>query len=156
MTRERKLAIEMWEEVKKQLPGWKCDVVLNLDQDGAGVENTIKIGDLLQKYNIDTTVVVFDDYKDSDEFISNKGKEAFDIAFNNRIPFIDFKLKYMKSSKNMKDSAEISKYINEAIESLNQVNDDILRELKIKEIAKEFDIDDSVIRNKIKVITPKK
>ena len=30
MTRERKLAIEMWEEVKKQLPGWKCDVVFAL------------------------------------------------------------------------------------------------------------------------------
>ncbi len=130
---------------------WKCDVVLNLDQDGAGVENTIKIGDLLQKYNIDTTVVVFDDYKDSDEFIVNKGKNAFDTVFNNRIPFIDFKLKYIRSNKNMKDSAEISKYINEAIESLNQINDDVLRELKIKEIANEFDIDESIIRNKIKV-----
>ena len=130
---------------------WKCDVVLNLDQDSAGIENTIKIGDLLQKYNIDTTVVVFDDYKDSDEFIVNKGKNAFDTVFNNRIPFIDFKLKYIRSNKNMKDSAEISKYINEAIESLNQINDDVLRELKIKEIAKEFDIDESIIRNKIKV-----
>ncbi|MBQ6285007.1 MAG: DNA primase [Bacilli bacterium] len=130
---------------------WKCDVVLNLDQDGAGVENTIKIGDLLQKYNIDTTVVVFDDYKDSDEFIINKGKNAFDTVFNNRIPFIDFKLKYIRSNKNMKDSAEISKYINEAIESLNQINDDVLRELKIKEIANEFDIDESIIRNKIKI-----
>lgn len=128
---------------------WKCDVVLNLDQDSAGVNNTIKIGNELQKHNIEPTVVVFDDYKDSDEFISNKGKEAFDTVFNNRISFIDFKLRYMKLNKNMKDSVEISKYINEAIESLNQVQDDILRELKIKEIAHEFDIDESIIRNKI-------
>ncbi len=136
---------------------WKCDVVLNLDQDEAGVENTIKIGEVLQKYNIDASVIVFDDYKDSDEFIVHKGKEAFDTAFNNRIPFIDFKLKYIKSNKNMKDSVEISKYINEAIESLNQINDDVLRELKIKELSKEFDIDESIIRNKIKVnVEPKK
>ena len=130
---------------------WKCDVVLNLDQDSAGVENTIKIGDVLQKYDIEPTVIVFDDYKDSDEFISNKGKDAFDTVFNNRIPFIDFKLKHIRSSKNMKDSSEISKYINEAIESLNQIKDDILRELKIKEISKEFNIDESIIRNKIKI-----
>ncbi len=128
---------------------WKCEVVLNLDQDDAGINNTLKIGDELQKYNIEPTVVVFDDFKDSDEFIVNKGKDAFDSVFNNRIPYIDFKLKYMKSKKNMKDSSEISKYINEAIDSLNQIQDDILRELKIKEIAKEFDIDESVIRNKI-------
>lgn len=130
---------------------YKCKVILNLDQDEAGVTNTIKIGDELLKHNIDSTVIVFEDYKDSDEYISKKGKEAFDIAYNNRISFIDFKLKYLKSNKNMKDSVEISKYINEAIESLEQIDDDILRELKINEISKEFDIDDSVIRNKIKV-----
>ena len=128
---------------------WKCEVILNLDQDDAGVNNTLKIGDILQKNNIEPTVIVFDDYKDSDEFIINKCKEAFDTVFNNRISFIDFKLKYMKSKKNMKDSVEISKYINEAIESLNQIQDDILRELKIKDISKEFDIDESIIRNKI-------
>lgn len=130
---------------------YKCKVILNLDQDEAGVTNTIKIGDELLKHNIDSTVIVFEDYKDSDEFISKKGKEAFDIAYNNRLSFIDFKLKYLKSSKNMKDSAEVSKYINEAIESLEQIDDDILRELKINEISKEFDINDAVIRNKIKV-----
>lgn len=130
---------------------YKCKVILNLDQDEAGVTNTIKIGDELLKHNINSTVIVFEDYKDSDEYISKKGKEAFDIAYNNRISFIDFKLKYLKSNKNMKDSVEISKYINEAIESLEQIDDDILRELKINEISKEFDIDDSVIRNKIKV-----
>ena len=130
---------------------WKCDVVLNLDQDEAGVNNTLKIGNELEKLGIEPTVIVFDDYKDSDEFIINKGKEAFDTVFNNRIPFIDFKLKYMKSNKNMKDSVEISKYINDAIKSLNQVYDDVLRELKIKEISKEFSIDESVIRNKTKV-----
>ncbi len=135
---------------------YKCKVILNLDQDEAGVTNTIKIGDELLKHNIDSTVIVFEDYKDSDEFISKKGKEAFDIAYNNRLSFIDFKLKYLKSNKNMKDSVEISRYINEAIESLEQIDDDILRELKINEISKEFDIDDSVIRNKIKIEKVKK
>ena len=53
---------------------YKCKVILNLDQDEAGVTNTIKIGDELLKNNIDSTVIVFEDYKDSDEFISKKGK----------------------------------------------------------------------------------
>lgn len=128
----------------------KCKVILNLDQDSAGVKATINIGDILTKNNIEASVVVFDDYKDSDEYISNKGKEAFDIAFNNRISFIDFKLKYLKSNKNMKDSVEITKYINEAIESINELDDDILKEIKTKELATEFGIDESVIKNKIK------
>ena len=129
---------------------YKCKVILNLDQDDAGVNATINIGDILTKNNIETYVIVFDDYKDSDEYIVHKGKEAFDIAYNNKMSFIDFKLNYLKSNKNMKDSVEISKYINEAIESLNQIDDDILKELKTKELSDEFDIDESVIKNKLK------
>lgn len=130
---------------------YKCKVVLNLDQDNAGVLSTISIGDILLKNNIDVSVIIFDDYKDSDEYIINKGKESFDISYKNRIPFIDFKLNYLKSNRNMKDSTDISKYINEAIKSLNEIDDDILKELKIKELSKEFDIDESVIKNKIKI-----
>ena len=50
----------------------------------------------------------------------------------------------------MKDSVEISKYINEAITALNDIDDTILRELKIKELSTEFGIDESVIKNKLK------
>jgi DNA primase len=50
----------------------------------------------------------------------------------------------------MKDSVDISKYINEAIESLNMLDDDILKELKTKELASEFDIDESIIKSKLK------
>lgn len=130
---------------------YKCRVVLNLDQDNAGVLGTISIGDELIKNNIDVSVIVFDDYKDSDEYIINKGKEAFDYAYKSRISYIDFKFKYLKSNKNMKDSTDISKYINEAIKSLNDIDDDILKELKINELSREFGIDESVIKNKIKL-----
>ncbi len=128
---------------------YKCKVVLNLDQDDAGKTNTLSIGDLLIKNGIDTSVIIFDDYKDSDEYIVNKGKESFDISYNNRIPFIDFKLKYLKDKKNMKDTTEISKFINEAIVSINELSDDILKELKIKELSNEFDIDESIIKSKL-------
>lgn len=134
---------------------YKCKVVLNLDQDNAGVLGTISIGDELIKNNIDVSIIIFDDYKDSDEYIINKGKDAFDIAYKNRISFIDFKLNYLKSNKNMKDSTDISKYINEAIKSLNEIDDDILKELKIKELSREFGIDESVIKNKIKISSKK-
>ncbi len=128
----------------------KCRVVLNLDQDNPGKEATINIGNELIKHNLEVDVIVFDDYKDSDEFIIAKGKDAFDIAYNNRISFIDFKLNYLKSNKNMKDSNEISKYINEAIESINELDDDILKELKTKELSSEFGIDESIIKSKLK------
>ena len=140
----------------EKIKSYKCRVVLNLDQDNAGKSATISIGDELIKNNIDVSVIVFDDYKDSDEYIINKGKDAFDLAYKNRISFIDFKLKYLRHNKNMSDSVEVSKYINQAIESLNNIDDVILRELKINEISREFGIADSVIKSKLKDIVPKR
>lgn len=130
---------------------WKCKVILNLDQDDAGVKGTIEAGETLLKNNIDTEVIVFDDYKDSDEFIKNKGSEAFNIAYNNRISFIDFKLKYLKRKRNMKDAVEKAKYIKEAVLALNDLDSQILIDLKIKDIAEEFGISESDIRNEIKL-----
>lgn len=135
------------EKIKK----WKCKVILNLDQDDAGVKGTIEAGETLLKNNIDTEVIVFGDYKDSDEFIKNKGSEAFKIAYDNRVSFIDFKLKYLKRKRNMKDAVEKAKYIKEAVLALNDLDSQILIDLKIKDIAEEFGISESDIRNEIKL-----
>lgn len=135
------------EKIKK----WKCKVILNLDQDDAGVKGTIEAGETLLKNNIDTEVIVFDDYKDSDEFIKNKGSEAFKIAYDNRVSFIDYKLKYLKRKRNMKDAVEKAKYIKEAVLALNDLDSQILIDLKIKDIAEEFGISESDIRNEIKL-----
>ncbi len=135
------------EKIKK----WKCKVILNLDQDDAGVKGTIEAGETLLKNNIDTEVIVFDDYKDSDEFIKNKGSEAFKIAYDNRVSFINFKLKYLKRKRNMKDAVEKAKYIKEAVLALNDLDSQILIDLKIKDIAEEFGISESDIRNEIKL-----
>lgn len=135
------------EKIKK----WKCKVILNLDQDDAGVKGTIEAGETLLKNNIDTEVIVFDDYKDSDEFIKNKGNDSFKIAYDNRVSFIDFKLKYLKRKRNMKDAVEKAKYIKEAVLALNDLDSQILIDLKIKDIAEEFGISESDIRNEIKL-----
>lgn len=135
------------EKIKK----WKCKVILNLDQDDAGIKGTIEAGETLLKNNIDTEVIVFDDYKDSDEFIKNKGSDSFKIAYDNRVSFIDFKLKYLKRKRNMKDAVEKAKYIKEAVLALNDLDSQILIDLKIKDIAEEFGISESDIRNEIKL-----
>ncbi len=135
------------EKIKK----WKCKVILNLDQDDAGVKGTIEAGETLLRNNIDTEVIVFEDYKDSDDFIKNKGSDAFKIAYDNRVSFIDFKLKYLKRKRNMKDAVEKAKYIKEAVLSLNDLDSQILIDLKIKDIAEEFGISESDIRNEIKL-----
>lgn len=141
-------------EVIKKL---NVNVVLNLDNDDPGKLAAFQIGETLSKNGINPSVIVFDRYKDTDELIMNDGAEAFLKAYNNRANFIDYKLHYLKSNKNLTDSVELTKYINEAILSINELDDDILKEIKAKELSSEFDISLETIKSKLtnKTLKPK-
>ena len=45
----------------------------------------------------------------------------------------------------------MSNYINESINVINEINDDVLRELKVKELSKEFDISTELIKSKLQM-----
>ena len=141
-------------EVIKKL---NVNVVLNLDNDNPGKLAAFQIGETLSKNGINPSVIVFDRYKDTDELIMNDGADAFHKAYNNRVNYIDYRLHYLKSNKNLNDSVELAKYINEAILSINEIDDDILKEIKAKELSSEFDISLETIKSKLttKEVKPK-
>lgn len=133
-------------EIVKKL---RCCVTLSLDNDEAGRNATKNIGNTLEENEIETNVIVFDKYKDVDEYILNNGEEAFKKCYNNKVKFIDFKLDSLKRNRNLSDSTELSIYINEAIKAIDEIDDEILKELKIKELSKEYDINETIIRSKL-------
>lgn len=130
-----------------------CKVILNLDQDDAGSRAMVNIGNLLVKNGIEVTVVIFSDYKDSDDFITAKGKEAFLKALKNKASFIDFKINYLRKQRNLNDSKELAKYITEVLENLNKLDDDILKEIKLKELSNEFGVSLEVLKSKLQTNT---
>lgn len=128
---------------------FKCDIILNLDQDKAGKDATITIGDIFTSLGKNVNVIVFDKAKDTDELILKYGEDSFKNAYKNKVSFINFKLDYLKNNRNLNDSYELSKYINEVIDSLNKLNDSVLVELKLKEISDKYGISISTLRNKL-------
>lgn len=128
----------------------KVNVVLNLDQDEAGKIATLGVGKMLEENGINPTVIIFNRAKDADELITNYGSNAFESAYNNRISFIDFKLDYLKKNKDLTSAEDLSNYIKEAINALNEIDDDILKEIKIKNLSKEYDIREDLIRSRVK------
>jgi len=133
-------------EILKNL---KVNVVLNLDQDDAGVIATITIGRMLNSIGINPTVIIFKNHKDADELIEKEGKDTFDNAYKNRVSFIDFELNYLRKNKDLTNAEELSDYLKEAINLINDIEDEILREVKIKWLSKEYDISEELIRSRI-------
>ena len=129
------------------------EVILCFDGDNAGAKATISCADELIKIGVTPKVIRLENNLDPDEYIQKKGKEAFEEKLKNPISIMDFKLSYLKANKNLNNSNDEAKYIKEAVDEINKINDDILKEITIKKLVKETNIDESIIRKKINKTT---
>ena len=124
-------------------------VILCLDGDGAGEKATLVNGDLLTKNDINVQVVRLSDYKDPDEYIINKGIDAFKDNINNAIDYIDFKIKAQKKEININNTEELATYINKIIVDVSNIKDPILKEVTLNKISTEYNISLDILKNKL-------
>ncbi len=125
------------------------NIILLFDGDAAGEKATISCIKELANVGITPKVVRLEDNMDPDDYIKKFGHERFIEKLNNPLNVMEFKMQYLKSKKNLNDSVELAKYINECIDELNQIDDDILREITIKKIVAETSISENLLRSKL-------
>ena len=124
-------------------------VILCMDNDEAGEKSTLANGEELVKNNLDVAVIRLNGEKDPDSYILKDGIDAFKDNIKNAITFFDFKIKYLKSKKNLDKSDELADYINSVINELNKSDDDILKDITINKMVKEYGIDKSLLESKL-------
>ena len=124
-------------------------VILCLDGDSAGEKATLVNGDLLTKNDINVQVVRLSDYKDPDEYIINKGIDAFKDNISNAIDYIDFKIKAQKNEININNTEELATYINKIIVDVSNIKDPILKEVTLNKISTEYNISLDILKNKL-------
>lgn len=126
----------------------RVPVVLSLDNDAAGADATIKLGDLLVAQGIECLVVRYEGAKDPDEYIRTFGKNAYLDNVKHAVKYIDFKLEYLKQNKNLTQMEDLIRYVKEVLSSLKNV-DDLTKELVITKISKDYEIDVGVLRKEL-------
>ena len=122
------------------------EIILCFDGDAAGAKATMACGNELLKIGVTPKVIRLEDNLDPDEYIQKNGKDVFQKKIDNPISFMDFKLAYLKIGKDLTNSVDQAKYISEIITELNKIDDDILKDLTIKKIATEMNVDESLIK----------
>ncbi len=127
------------------------EVILCFDGDEAGAKATMACADELIAIGVTPKVIRLENDMDPDEFIRQNGVKNFELKINMPISIMDFKLSYLKMNKNLSNSVDEAKYINEVIKEISKINDDILKEITIKKLSEEMSIDESLIRNKLEV-----
>ncbi|MBQ9011804.1 MAG: DNA primase [Bacilli bacterium] len=126
------------------------DVILCFDGDAAGAKATMSCADELMKIGVTPTVIRLEDNLDPDEYIQKYGKE-FQRRIDNPMSIMDFKLNYLKANKNLNNTVDEANYISEAIKEIEKIDDEILREVTIKKLVTQTNIDENLIRGKLNI-----
>ena len=125
-------------------------IYLCLDGDNAGVNATINNGKLLESANMDVKVVPLSEGLDPDDYILKYGGEKFISLINSAISYNDFKIRILKKGVNLGSSSEKANYVNSVLKEISLVNDEIKREIMLKNLAKETDIWYNTLEKKLK------
>lgn len=132
------------------------NIILCFDGDAAGEKATVSCIEELSKINVVPKIVRLENELDPDDYIITNGKEAFLNKINNPINIIDFKFMYFKSKLDLNNSVDMANYVNNIIIELNTINDEVLREISIKKVCLETNLDEDFIRSKLEKKEPTK
>ena len=126
------------------------NIILCFDGDKAGENATIRAIPLLEECGINPKIIRLEE-KDPDEYIIKRGKDAFISKIENPISAMDFKMKILKSDKDMSNVSDVSKYIEQSLQELTKLESSIEIELILNKLSFEYKIDYQILKNKFDI-----
>lgn len=125
------------------------NVILCFDGDAPGEKATESACKELINIGVTPKIVRLEENLDPDDYIIKYGEEKFKQKIENSMTVTEFKLSYYKKGKDLTKVEDKASYINEVIKSLNEIDDDILREITINKISEESKIDSNLLKSKL-------
>lgn len=125
------------------------NVILCFDGDEAGLKATKGAIVELEKLGITPKIIRLEDNSDPDEYIIKHSKEDFFNKIKNAMNVMEFKESLLKKEYNLNNTQELATYINNMIKEIDNITDDILKEVSINKLSKETGISIDLIKNKL-------
>jgi len=131
-------------------------VYLCFDGDNAGITATINNGKQFIDNNFDVKVIPLSDKLDPDDYILKNGEEKFKSLVDNAISYNDYKIKILKKGIDFNSPEELTNYINSVLKEISLENDEIKREIMIKNLAKETNVWYNTLEKKLNELLSQK
>lgn len=110
-------------------------VYLALDSDKAGVEASIKIGDMFQRKSVEVFVVSMGKYKDPDTFIMKKGYKEFIHLLKEARDYLRFLVEVTSKDVDLSSPALKNEWIKTLTDRINEWDQPILIHESMKRLA---------------------
>lgn len=116
------------------------DVLLAYDSDGAGVKAALKAIKILSSAGMSGRIINMNPYKDPDEFIKNRGKEAFQERIDNAENSFMFEIRMLERDFNLEDPEGKTNFHNQIARRLCEFSEDLERENYLEAVADKYHI----------------
>ncbi|MBR4411057.1 MAG: DNA primase [Firmicutes bacterium] len=142
------LGTALTENQTRLLKRYTKNVVLSYDADGAGQNAAMRGSEILIKDDCKVKVLHVTDGKDPDEFIKKNGREAFLKLIDGALPYIDYKLRYIRRDMDLSSDDGKIDYIKAAAAVLRDLSP-VEADVYIKKLSKELHIAEGAIKMEI-------
>ena len=141
--------------IKKLSP----NIILCFDGDKAGEDATILAIKEFEKLGIKPKIIRLPDDLDPDDYIKKYSVKDFKKHIDNALNILDFKLLIEKKNINFSDANEVSKYIRSVVKEIVKINDEVVKDLAIKQLVDETKVSIDIIKkivkeNEIQIVKP--
>ncbi len=120
-------------------------VIIGYDADGAGQAATLRGLEILNNLGCDIRILQIEGAKDPDEFVIKYGPERFQKQVDKAISLVEFKIKMLKNNLNLDHPNDKIKFLKEIANILAKIDNEIEREVYIRNISLEYGISKEAI-----------
>lgn len=127
-------------EQARLLKRYTKEVILLYDSDEAGTRAAIRAIPILQRQGLKVKILQIPEYKDPDEFIQNKGKEAFEKLLVTAKHPITFQIDLLKKQFDLSNAEHKVTFLMRAAGILVDISNEVEMEIFAKQLCEEMNL----------------
>lgn len=139
-------------EQVQQLSRLADKISISYDSDMAGQKATKRALDLIAQHSrLSAQVIHIPDNQDPDEYLRANDADAFKQVLTHNIEDpVTFNLRYLQIDRNLNNQTEFFAYISDALAVIATVEEPVIRERFLRQVANEFDLSYEALQDQIR------
>ena len=125
------------------------NVVLLFDADTAGIKASMRSIEILLRRDFDVKISTLPKGEDPDSYVTKFGKDAFDEIIKRAENFLEYQTAYYETNGMFDDPTKMAEAIRELVKPIALVDDELKRNLLIKNIARKFNLREKLLETEL-------
>ena len=129
------------------LSRYASGALLCYDSDTAGIQATLKAGDMLLQAGLEVRCIKLPDGHDPDTFITEESADAFQEQISSAVSLLQFRID--RTAGTLNDASSKAKFINETLDDIAGIRDSLTRDLQVQELADLIGVEERRLRDEL-------